>query len=231
MKKILLWDIDGTLIRTSRAGLYAFEEATASLWGRSISFDGIESAGMTDHYIAAQVIQKLTGRVASEEEIVALTSAYEGLLQEHLNKRAGWILPSVREILEGLGGRDDYQMLLLTGNSQSGAEIKLRHLGIDHYFDFSHSAFCKQEVMRLEIATRARNNIRSLQGMNDDYRVVVIGDTPNDIFVGKCIGARTVAVATGTFSVNELQAHTPWWVVEKLPNLEEFGAKMEEPTD
>lgn len=228
MKKILLWDIDGTLIRTSRAGLYAFEEATASLWGRSISFDGIESAGMTDHYIAAQVVRKAEGRDAEEDEIVALTNRYESLLQKHLDKRAGWVLPSVREILETLGARDDYAMLILTGNSEAGARIKLRHLQLDHYFDFSHSAFCDKEEKRADIAERARRNIVALLGGEELYRTVVIGDTPNDIFVGKQIGARTVGVATGTFSLEELQAHEPWWTVAELPDVAAFSAKMEE---
>ena len=228
MKKILLWDIDGTLIRTSRAGLYAFEEATASLWGRSISFADIESAGMTDHYIAAQVVRKIAGRDAEEDEIVALTNRYENLLQKHLDKRAGWVLPSVREILDALGARDDYTMLILTGNSETGARIKLRHLQLDHHFNFAHSAFCDKEEKRMDIAERARRNILALHGEREPYRTIVIGDTPNDIFVGKHIGARTVGVATGTFTVEELQEHDPWWVVAELPDVKVFSTKMEE---
>jgi phosphoglycolate phosphatase-like HAD superfamily hydrolase len=228
VKKILLWDIDGTLIRTSRAGLYAFEEATVSMWGRSISFADIESAGMTDHYIAAQVVRKLAGRDAEEDEIVALTNRYESLLQQHLDKRAGWVLPSVREILEELGARDDYTMLILTGNSETGARVKLRHLQLDHHFDFAHSAFCDKEEKRMDIAARAHKNVLKLHGANEDFKTVVIGDTPNDILVGKNIGARTVGVATGTFSVEELQVHEPWWTVRELPSVETFAAKMEE---
>lgn len=225
MKNILFWDIDGTLIRTSRAGLFAFEEAIVSLWGRSISFADIESAGMTDHYIAGQVIRKLTERDATEAEIIALTARYESLLQEHLHKREGWVLPSVRDILQQLGAQPEYQMLLLTGNSRNGSEIKLRHLGLDHHFDFENSAFCDKSAARIEIALRAQRIIRELHG-EEGYRLFVIGDTPNDVFVGKKIGAYTVAVATGTFTTKELLVHEPWWTVSELPGVEEFEAKI-----
>ena len=224
---ILFWDIDGTLIRTSRAGLFAFEEATTDLWVKSIDFEGIECAGMTDHSIATQIIEKLTGRKAMPDEIIGLTSRYENLLPGHLGRREAWLLPSVKEILEGLAGQQNFRHLLLTGNSRIGSEIKLKHLGIADYFDFSRSAFCDEQYFRSEIAQYAKSIVELWFSDDGPPRIFVIGDTPNDILCGQSIGAYTVAVATGNFSVSQLEAFDPWWTLEKLPSVAEFQDKIE----
>lgn len=224
---ILFWDIDGTLIRTSKAGLYAFEQAVTEQWGKVTDWQNIKAAGMTDHYIAAQIIQLLTGRAPGEEEIIALTQRYEELLPMHLEAREGQIMPSVLEILDYLHGREDYKLLLLTGNSRTGAEWKLRHFGLIDYFDFSRSAFCDRQEQRIQIAQSALAMNPCRPSDTEQGRIFVIGDTPHDIECGQAIGAYTVGVATGTYSVAQLSQYSPWWVVEKLPGVEEFVAHIE----
>lgn len=225
---ILFWDIDGTLVRTSKAGLYAFEQATLQLWNQSIDFFGIRSAGMTDHSIAAQIVQAAAGREPREEEIIALTDRYEELLLNHLEQRTCRILPSILEILNHLQYEENYKTLLLTGNSRKGAEIKLRHLGLAPYFDFAHSAFCDHRSSRTEIARSALSAVGALHSENKPTKLFVIGDTPHDIQCGQAIGAYTIAVATGSFSVSQLQEYSPWWSVEELPRPDEFQAKLED---
>ncbi|MBP2640939.1 MAG: PhnX-like: phosphonatase-like hydrolase [Firmicutes bacterium] len=225
---ILFWDIDGTLVRTSKAGLYAFDEAAIQLWNRSIDFSGIRSAGMTDHSIAAQIVQAASGREPREEEIIALTDRYEELLLSHLAQRTCRVLPSILEILNHLQHQENYKTLLLTGNSRKGAEIKLRHLGLASYFDFAYSAFCDHRSSRTEIARSALTAIDELFPGEKSPNLFVIGDTPHDIQCGQAIGAYTIAVATGTFSVSQLREHSPWWSVEELPQPDEFQSKLEE---
>ena len=99
---IFFWDIDGTLIRTDKAGLYAFEQAVRERWNSPVDFRQIHSAGMTDYSIARQIIEKIADRPASHQEVKQLTGRYEALLQEHLAQREGKVMPAVSEILAAL---------------------------------------------------------------------------------------------------------------------------------
>jgi phosphoglycolate phosphatase-like HAD superfamily hydrolase len=223
---ILFWDIDGTLIRTAKAGLFAFQQAAAELWSKPFSFDKIEAAGMTDNYIAAQIIQAALGRQPLDGEILSLTKRYEELLSGYLQQREGMIMPSVVEILEQLHQQKEYKMLLLTGNSRTGAAIKMKHFGLSHYFDFSGSAFCGSYVKRVDIAKQALTIVQSQYSGDSAARIFIIGDTPNDIQCGQAIGAYTIGVATGGYSLQQLIEHSPWWAVEALPSSTEFIAKL-----
>ena len=218
---IIFWDIDGTLIRSGRAGLYAFQAATAELWGDSVDLAGINAAGMTDYSIAGEIIAAISGRPATHEEKIVLAERYEDLLAEHLDRCPRMVLPSIRDILATLQ-ETAVQSLLLTGNSRKGAEIKLRKFGLDGYFDFDRSAFCENSPTRDDVAARALNRAEDLKG----GKIFVVGDTPHDVRCGKNIGAYTIGVATGTFSLMDLMRHSPWWAVEKLPSAPEFLARL-----
>jgi len=224
--KVLLWDIDGTLLRTDKAGLYAFRQAALEMYQVECSFGEIVAAGMTDYYIAAQIIMNITGDSPGVDEVTALVRRYEQLLPYHLACRKGFLIPPVVEILRYISAREDYVSLLLTGNTAVGAKIKLSYYNVAGYFDFSGSAFGDSRLRRREVAAQALSKVRLCYPdvLADD--IFVIGDTPQDIICGKGIGARTVAVATGTYSLFELMAYSPWWGVDVLPPPAEFSAKL-----
>ncbi len=224
--KILFWDIDGTLLRTARAGLYAFEQATEELYAAKPDFTTVTTAGMTDCHIAAQIIAVATGREPRENEAAALVQRYVELLPAHLAAREGFVIPPVLDILNQLAADPGYVSLLLTGNTAAGARAKLTYYNIAHFFDFAASAFGDDCKNRAEIAARALASARQWYPAVRPENMFVIGDTPNDVSCGKTIGARTVAVATGTYSAAELAVHAPWWVVERLPAPAEFMAKI-----
>ncbi|CQR70842.1 Pyrophosphatase PpaX [Sporomusa ovata DSM 2662] len=224
--KILFWDIDGTLIRTAKAGLYAFAQATTELWGRALEFDTLATAGMTDNFIARQIIEVSSGREASLSEIDCLCRRYEELLPRELVARKGLILPEVANILACLHERDDYKLLLLTGNSKMGAQIKLKYFALDRYFDFASSAFAEQFERRSDIANNALKIVQANWGDPGQHKIYVIGDTPHDIECGRGIGAYTIGVATGSYSLTELQSLGPWWSIEVLPEAEIFATKL-----
>lgn len=226
--KILFWDIDGTLIRTAKAGLFAFEQAVAEIYCREIDYSKVATSGMTDNHIAAQVIAAIQDGQASSQDISKLTKRYEELLPAHLAERKGFILPSVKEILAYLQGNKDYVCLLLTGNSRCGSEIKLNFYDLAQYFNFDASAFCGHQIERNDIARTALSTVAKLYPEVTMEDVYVIGDTPNDINCGKTIGAKTIAVATGNYSYHQLSEYSPWWVVDKLPEPEEFVRKLAE---
>ena len=221
---IFFWDIDGTLIRTDKAGLYAFEQAVRELWDSPVDFRQIHSAGMTDYSIARQIIEAIVARPASHQEVKNLTGRYEELLLEHLAQREGRVMPAVSEILSALQAKGALS-LLLTGNSRKGAEMKMRKFSLGGFFDFEHSAFCEDSPNRDDVANRALQKILSRFEAGSS-RLFVIGDTPNDIRCGKMIGAYTISVATGTFSEQELASHEPWWSLPHLPPAPLFVEKV-----
>ena len=221
---IIFWDIDGTLVRTGKAGLFAFQEAAAEIGLNLNDLRQIQAAGMTDYSIAGQILAAMTGRPAKHAEITALEGRYEELLPKHLEKHEGRVLPSVREILAALHEQGAIS-LLLTGNSRKGAELKMRKFGLDSFFDFERSAFCENSQTRDDVANHALKSVQALTVTNP-ARVFVVGDTPHDVRCGKNIGAYTIGVATGTFSESELAEHAPWWVTAQLPAAPEFIAKL-----
>jgi phosphoglycolate phosphatase-like HAD superfamily hydrolase len=221
MTHVLFWDIDLTLLSTARAGIYAVEDAVRDVLGIDADLQNLFTAGLTDHQVM-QVAAEAAGAEPSEEVLGEMLRSYERHLPERLHERQGTVLPGVKEILEDLDGRDDVVSLLLTGNTRSGAQAKLAHYGLDHYFE--DGAFCTEGDDRPTIARRAWEMAERLSpnGAPDPERVFVIGDTPHDIRAAKSIGARAVAVAAGKHSVEELQAEDPWLVLEQLPAPDEF---------
>jgi phosphoglycolate phosphatase-like HAD superfamily hydrolase len=212
----LFWDIDGTLLNTARAGVFALEEATEEVLGERIDLTTMKTAGLTDAEIA-RLLAESRGR-ADEDTIKALLDAYARLLPDRLHWRQGYVYPNVRENLEALSRRDDVVNMLLTGNIAGGAEAKLRHYDLWDFFG-AGGAFSEYGSDRPSIARRAA----ALAGNPDGDRMVVIGDTPHDVSCGKAIGARTLAVATGPgYDLDELEATDPWLTVEQLPAPEEL---------
>lgn len=225
--KVLFWDIDGTLMRTDKAGLFAFQQATRERYGAEADFSRITTAGRTDYYIAAQIIEQLTGRKPDTQAVSALVHHYVGLLPLHLSARKGHIIEPVLEILQKVSDRPGFAQLLLTGNVAQGARAKLSHFSVDHFFDFSASAFGDHQADRDHVAAAGWKAVRErYEGITPD-NIFVIGDTPHDIRCGKSIGSRTVAVATGVFPLSELALHSPWRAVERLPAPEEFIGMLE----
>ena len=216
---MLFWDIDGTLLTTARAGVHSLERALEEVTGVQVDLQGMATAGMTDYAIAEAAL-KGVGHQTDEETVQRFLRIHERQLPEYLHRRQGHVLPGVRKALEDLSERGDVLSLLLTGNTEGGAAAKLAHYGLAPFFAHG-GAFCVGPGERAEIARRA------LPLANGAEQVYVIGDTPADIECGKAIGAQTVAVATGSYSRDELAEHEPWALLERIPAPAEFAAVLE----
>lgn len=226
MKKLILWDIDGTLIRTNRAGIIALVRAFAQLHGRETDMDQIEVAGRTDRWIISRMLDH-HGMAASAENIHAVLEAYLQLLHGEMAARPGQVLPGVLELLETLHHRPDVVQGLLTGNVERGARTKLEFFKVWHYFQFG--AFGDDSALRNELGPHALR--RATERHQIDFlpeRVWVIGDTPHDIECGKAIGARTIAVATGGYSLEQLTAHEPTAAFPDFSDTPAFLRALEE---
>jgi phosphoglycolate phosphatase len=215
---VLFWDIDGTLITTGRAGVPAWEAAVKAVTGRDFQLSSIRVPGLTDFQIAVRTFD-LLGIEASEQTLRRMVRLYEEGLPAALPLRQGHVMPNVREILEQLHGRDDVRSYLLTGNTRGGATAKLTHYDLFRYFP--DGAFAEDTGERATIAARGLELARRSGPVAGD-RVFVIGDTPHDIECANAVGARTIAVATGGYTFDELAAHGPWRIFDELPAADEF---------
>jgi phosphoglycolate phosphatase-like HAD superfamily hydrolase len=221
---VLFWDIDGTLLTTGRGGVPAWNTAVREVIGRDFELSKFRISGLTDYQIARRTFEFL-GVDADEAMVHRMVRRYEDLLPVYLPSKQGYVFPNVREILEHLRGRPDIRSYLLTGNTRGGAHAKLTHYDLWKYFP--DGAFAQDTGARSTIATRALELARR-DGPVDESDVFVIGDTEHDVQCAHAIGVRTIAVATGGYTVEELQAHAPWRVLTELPAPAEFLSLLDE---
>jgi len=217
-KRLLLWDIDGTLISTGAAGNRAIVLATAERFGGSGDLEGIEIAGRTDSGIAHQILAKY-GEPITEESVKSFLDLYLKLLAQELPRSAGKIMPGVLELLGRANHRPETTLGLLTGNLRRGAQLKLEHYQLWHFFAFG--AFADDHHDRNQLGafavTRAQDNGEKFLPTQVD----VIGDTGHDIACGKALGARTIAIATGAWSRERLAEHAPDFLFDDLSDVED----------
>lgn len=193
--KIILFDIDGTLVRTGGAGKLAMESALCAAFGVDAVRDTVEYSGRTDRAIAADLLAA-HGRVPSPANVAALQAAYQDRLPAALRDRPGEVLPGIRELLAAVAGRADVLVGLLTGNARAGARLKLDHYGLWEVFacgGFGDDVLDRDDVARAAVADAARHLGRAV----DPGELWVIGDTPLDVGCARAVGATAVAVCTG----------------------------------
>lgn len=207
--KLLLFDIDGTLIQTGAAGLAGFSRAFREVFGHDDDLSRVDFAGATDSDIIRQLFA-LHGVDQTAENAQRFRAAYFPALREILPQRNGFVLPGVPDLLEALAGRDDVQLALLTGNFAESARLKLSHYGLWDYFPFG--AFADDSADRNQLGPVALSRARDFRGgaaFDPPADVWIIGDTPKDIACARAFGARVLAVATGKHRMEQLAAHAP----------------------
>lgn len=213
-RRLLLFDIDGTLITSGGAGESALKDAMLDRFGIEDGLKNINLAGATDGLIARLMLEN-NGLEVSTENITALLDAYLHFLRQRLPKHQGRVLPGIIELLDELRERHDCVLALLTGNLSRGAEIKLTHYGMWDYFQFG--AFADDHHDRNELGHFAK--ARALEKHGEEFapeNIFVIGDTPKDIACGKAFGAKTVAIATGNYTADDLRPFQPDFLFEDL---------------
>ncbi len=218
MVRLVLFDIDGTLIRSGGAGVRAFRETFRSEFGLPRATEGVVFAGRTDVSLVRQIF--LANRIEpSPEHFGRFFDRYPFWLDHFLHELAGGACEGVHEFIEELRGRRERPTLgLLTGNIRLGAELKLRRYALwDH---FATGAFADDHEDRNCIAGVALK--RGSEHFKRELRgeeILVIGDTTHDIDCGKSIGAKVLAVATGGVELAALRAHQPTWAVRDLREM------------
>jgi phosphoglycolate phosphatase-like HAD superfamily hydrolase len=211
---ILLFDIDGTLIRSGGAGKAAMEEALRTAFGVETIRDVVEYGGRTDRAIGFDLLEA-HGLEASQDNVRRLNDAYLSLLPAALRANQGVVCPGVADLLPRLTARPDVRLGLLTGNTRIGARHKLTHFGLWDYFPFG--GFGDNHHDRDDVArTAVREAETHLGTVVDPADVWVIGDTPLDVRCARAVGANAVVVATGWHPLAELHATGADLVLEHL---------------
>jgi phosphoglycolate phosphatase-like HAD superfamily hydrolase len=222
-RKLLLFDIDGTLLDTGGAGLAALMSAARKTFSIDSDFPRIELAGSTDSGIVSALFAHF-GIPESPENVEALYAAYLPELRSNLNSpdSSARLLPGIERLLDAIRHETHHITALLTGNIRRGAFMKVAHFGIDHHFKFG--AFGDDHHDRNELGPVALRRAMDHHDISfEPGDVVVIGDTPKDIRCAKAINACSITVATGSFTRDELRAHDPHHLFE---HFEETAAVL-----
>ena len=218
--KLLLFDIDGTILHANGTGRTAIENALAKLCGCPISTESVTFSGKTDPQIMREILtaNDINPTPAQVDEALAV---YESVASGQLSAADVTLLPGVADLLNRLNRRNDVTLGLLTGNIRPMAYEKLSAAGQDHYFPFG--AFGSDHGERSQLPAIAVRRAQAQSGHTFSGRdVVIIGDTPNDIQCGDGIGAFAVGVCTGRYDRPDLAPYEPDALLDDLRAADAF---------
>jgi phosphoglycolate phosphatase len=220
--KLVLFDIDGTMLKSEGVGRASMESALRKVFG-SHGSDQYRYDGKTDKQIVREVMKgEGHGDELIDEKMESVMEHYVGGLDERIQSGSYNVhtLPGIPGLLNALERRDDIVLGLLTGNIVEGARRKLAAAGVD-FGRFKINAFGSDDERRPMLPAVAQQRAKESLGLHlEGDRMYVIGDTPADIACGRELGARAIAVATGHYSVADLRAHDPFAVFDDLSDTQ-----------
>lgn len=208
LRRLILWDIDGTLISAGALTRRAFDLAIASALGREPGEHGVSFGGKTDPQIALEILGALA--VSADDARVRLPAVIEALEREmgaarDLIRREGSVLPGVKRVLQRLQRTPGVLQSVLTGNVEANARLKVGAFGLDRYLDMVVGAYGSDGEDRTTLVPLALGKVESLRGDRiEPGDVWVIGDTARDLACARAGGARCLLVATGRDAYEQL---------------------------
>lgn len=218
--KLLLFDIDGTLVHANGSGRTAIEQALTDVFDRPISTDSVTFSGRTDPGIMRDILQA-NDVAATASNIDRALHAYETIVLDQGNPNDVTLIPGAAPLLDRLATRADVTLALLTGNIRSTAFWKLEAVDLDRHFVFG--AFGSDHGDRHQLPPVAVRRAQEHTGhtfVGSD--VVIIGDTEHDIQCGRSIGAFSVGVCTGSYSRVDLRPYNPNVLLDTLQDADAF---------
>jgi len=220
---LILFDIDGTLCLTGRAGWRAMNRACQDVVQVDDAMAAVEFAGRTDWSILTDIMAQY-GRTLDTALLAELRDRYVRHLAEEIQHRGTGVkdvMPGINPLLDTLQERDDVALALLTGNFIEGARIKLEYFDLWKYFPcgaFGGDAESRNDLVPIAVARAQQCGIIN----GEPAKVLVVGDTPNDVECALVAGALPVGVATGGYSVEDLCAAGAEVVFTDLSDTEAF---------
>jgi len=219
--RVVLFDIDGTLLREGLAPKVAFARALRETYDTTGPLSAFRFAGMTDPQCVTEIMRMagIPEPVIQERRDGCLKRYVEHLAVEMRNHNGAKIFPGVKALLTRLRSREDVLLGLLTGNVSRGAQLKLRRFDLEPYFRFG--AFGDDHEDRSTLARIALERANALAGRAlTGADTTVVGDTPRDVHCARAIGARAVIVATGLVEERELVASEPDAILDSFQDLD-----------
>jgi phosphoglycolate phosphatase len=217
--KLILFDLDGTILLSGGAGARAVNRACKQIYGIESVMDGIMPDGKTDIAILREIFKAIE-KDFLHDEIGTLFREYLLFLKEEVAKSLEYrVMPGIPELIKALSEREDIILGIATGNIKEAALIKLERSGISHYFKFGGCGSDfenREELIRIAI----ERGKKFLNHKKEFERVFVIGDTPLDVIHARAAGAITVAVATGSYSVCDLEKYNPDYLFENFSDFQ-----------
>ncbi|MFA5141038.1 MAG: HAD hydrolase-like protein [Elusimicrobiota bacterium] len=237
--KVLLFDVDGTLLRAGGAGRKALSRAVRALYGAPVDCLRMDLAGSTDLGILRDLVSQASGRKATRREVERLKSEYlrrlPRLVRAALRSGSYELTPGIRRLLSRLGREEELLIGLGTGNLREGARIKLEPSGLGRFFRFGGygcDATERSAILKKAVA-RAQGLLGRTVRKTDVY---VIGDTPKDVAAGRRAGYKTIAVGTGFSTWEALKASKPDHLARDFQDTEawlrwlKIGNKLRKPS-
>lgn len=221
-RKMLLFDIDGTLLYTGGAGRTAFERAFEELFGVPDAWGNTNPDGKTDPWIIDEIAGRVLGRSLQAAEYGELVRRYLLYFRSEIKTSPRFrLMPGVPALLQALSASEEFMIGIATGNFEESAWSKLEQGGIRDYFRFG--GFASDSGDRPEILKAAIERGRRLHNADPGpEEIFVIGDTERDIQAAKAIGVRVIAVATGRMAPQDFASHEPHHVLADLADTDGF---------
>jgi phosphoglycolate phosphatase-like HAD superfamily hydrolase len=219
--KLYLFDIDGTLISTGEAGNKSLDRAFLKLYNIDDAMNNIRPDGKTDPVIVREIYEKkLNMQNVTRDQINHVFISYLFYLKEEIAMNKNYkVIQGVKEFLETLENKKNIIIGLGTGNIEEGGKIKLARGGLNKYFTFGgFGSDSEDRVILLKIAKEKAEKKYSC--VIKDEEVLIIGDTPKDIYASQKANFKVLATCTGTYKREELEKEKPDFIVNNLREVE-----------
>jgi phosphoglycolate phosphatase len=222
MKRLVLFDIDGTLLSAGGAGARAVRDAMMEVYGQTGAIGGYNMGGRTDPQIVRELLTAVGWSLEDVEAgLERLWDAYLRNLRVEVARATIRPFPGVPELLDRIEVSGEPTVLgLLTGNVMEGARLKVDAAGLG-FGRFRVGAYGSDHWQRPELPAVAARRAREATGLDfAGKEIVIIGDTPFDISCGAHLGVRTIATATGSHSATDLARHEPDYLFDDLSDVD-----------
>ncbi len=225
----VFFDIDGTLIDAAGAGRQAMVGTLRRQFDIDFDDSQVTFAGRTDRSLVNELLGQ-HGKVASDAEFDEFLDSFVQALAAALPERPGTVLPGVVNLLEKLSESGHVRLGIITGNLRRAARVKLEHFGLAKYFcsqgEGIVGGFGDRHADRNDVARAAMRELTDLQGAAPTTDVWVVGDTRHDVACGRAVGARVLAVETGSFDRNDLAPSKPDLILSDLTLASEWADSL-----
>lgn len=226
--RLILWDIDGTLLSAGPPGQAVFDAAIASVLGVTVQDHGVHMSGKTDPQIALEILSRLA--VSDDEarhHLPGILQALERELEAAVEaiREHGRVHPGVPQLLEALADERGVTQSVLTGNLAATARLKVAAFGLERWLDLDVGAYGSDHQDRTRLVPVAIERAQRLRGLVlEPSDAWVVGDTPADLACARAGGARCLLVGTGRIAVEELEAAQPDAVLRDLHDTDRARA-------